>query len=81
MRDCAQQCKNTNKACRMKECRLWLEHDEDLNCTLLSIEKNGPMSLKEVGVRLKLSDVRIKQIQDKLLKKMRVNYFATNENF
>ena len=81
MRDCAQQCKNANKPCRMKECRLWLEHKEDLNCTLLSIEKNGPMSLKEIGVRLKLSDVRIKQIQDELLKKMRVNYFATNENF
>ena len=36
-----------------------------------SIEKNGPMTLREIAERIGVSYVRIKQIEDKTIKKMK----------
>ena len=68
---CHDICERANHACGDQDCRLWLDYEEDLNCTIIAIKKNkGGMNLREVGKRLKISFVRVKQIQDGALKKL-----------
>jgi len=67
---CLKTCKKYNFPCPIKDCRSWIEHEEDLNCLNEAINKNGNMTLREVAERLGVSFVRIKQIEDKALKKL-----------
>ena len=60
----------SNKPCEECKCRQWLDYKEDLNCTLVAVDKHGPMTLREVGDRLGISFVRVKQLQDIALKKL-----------
>jgi|TARA_Y100000310_G_C20664523_1_gene806710 predicted transcriptional regulator len=64
MKKCCESCVKHRVPCPVKKCRYWIKHKEDLNCTFISVEKNGPMTLREVAERLGISFVRIKQIQD-----------------
>lgn len=57
-----------------KKCRYWIDYPQEKNCCLYSIEKNGPMSLREVADRLKISYVRVKQIEDELLAKIKNSF-------
>ena len=57
--------------CDLKDCRRWIEYEEDLNCSEISIKKHGKMGLREVAERLGVSFVRVKQIEDKALEKVR----------
>ena len=59
-------------ACDKKECRQWIDYDDDLNCTILAIKNNGgdPMTLRQIGERIGVSFVRIKQIEDELKSKL-----------
>ena len=68
--DCADICMNTGKKCKNKDCRQWLDYEDDLNCTLVAVRKNGKMSLREVADRLGVSFVRVNQIQDKAVEKL-----------
>jgi len=68
--DCVSACKQQNKSCRNTKCRHWIKYKEDFNCTLIAIDKHGKMSLREVADRIGVSFVRIKQIQDKAVKKL-----------
>ena len=72
MKGCAEYCKTLDTECPCKECRLHIEYPEDLNCTLIAIDKNhtGELTLREVADRLGVSFVRVKQIQDKALQKL-----------
>ena len=70
MKKCAEQCFESQTRCENKECRLWLDYEEDLNCTLIAINNHGPMTLREIAKRENISFVRVKQIQDKATKKM-----------
>ena len=70
MRECAKLCKAYNKSCLAKSCKYWIEFGEDQNCTLIAIDKNGAMTLREVANRLGISFVRVKQIQDKAMRKV-----------
>ena len=70
MKDCASECLKKNEGCKKEECRLWIDYKEDNNCTLIAIKKHGEMTLMEVAERMKVSFVRIKQIQDKAIKKI-----------
>ena len=56
--------------CQNKECRQWIDYSEDNNCVLVAVEKNGRMTLRECAKRLGVSYVRVKQIEDKALKKL-----------
>ena len=67
---CAEICKKRRRPCTNSDCRLWMDYPGDLNCALISVEFNGSLSLKQVGERLNLSHVRIKQIQDGAIKKI-----------
>ena len=70
MRKCLQACKALEVACPVEECRHWIYYPKDANCLFESINKNGNMTLREVADRLRISFVRVKQIQDVALKKI-----------
>ena len=67
---CIKKCRKQKSPCGEKKCRLWIDFKGDLNCTLETVERNGSLTLREVADRLGVSFVRIKQIEDKALKKL-----------
>ena len=70
---CSKYCLEEGVSCPVVECRLWIDYEKDLNCSLLSVEKHGNMTLEETAKRLNLSIVRVKQIQDRALQKLQKN--------
>ena len=68
---CSRNCINTNKKCQKVECKHFIDYDSEYNCSLISIHKNGRMTLREVGERLKISFARVKQIESVALKKIK----------
>jgi len=76
MKSCAKECIKKNKACKQKKCRQWIDYKQDLNCVEIAVEKNGPMTLKEVGKRLNISYVRVTQIEKVVLQKIRKKAFT-----
>ena len=60
----------SGSCCSNSECRYWVEYPEDLNCSLISVDKHGPMTLEEVAKRIGVSFVRISQIEKKALTKL-----------
>ena len=68
---CVKECKGAGTACTQKECRYWIDYDDDQNCTMIAIESNkGGMTLREVAKRMHISFVRVKQIEDAALVKL-----------
>ena len=63
-------CQLKNKCCKNKECRYWIDYDDDLNCTFIAIEKHGKMTLREIADREGLTFARIQQIEKQALKKL-----------
>ena len=70
MNECAKICVRRKECCKKSECRMWVDYSDDLNCTLISVNAHGKLTLSEVAKRLRLSIVRIKQIQDKAIQKL-----------
>jgi|TARA_Y100001973_G_C5131152_1_gene297841 DNA-directed RNA polymerase sigma subunit (sigma70/sigma32) len=70
MKKCLETCHKLSVACPVKECRYWIDYKAEKNCTFESVRENGDMTLREVADRLGVSYVRVKQIQDKTLKKI-----------
>ena len=79
MKLCAEECYKEKNSCEERSCRLWIEHNDDLNCTQIAIKKNGSMTLKEVGTRLGISYVRVTQIEKEALKKLEKNRFKEED--
>jgi len=73
MRECTKKCIELDVSCPVEDCRQWIDYSEDLNCTLLAVEKHGKMTFREVAKRLGVSFVRIKQIQDQSLRTLLKN--------
>lgn len=71
MRECMRKCYLAKKSCEQSECRLHIEYEEDLNCTLIAVKKHGPMTLEQVGKRHHVSTVRAKQLVDSALVKLK----------
>tara|TARA_R100000152_G_C6782149_1_gene218604 strand:+ start:2089 stop:2325 length:237 start_codon:yes stop_codon:yes gene_type:complete len=67
---CLETCRKLNVSCPVKECRSWVDYDEDRNCVHETVSKHGPLTLRETSERLGVSFVRIKQIEEKALKKL-----------
>jgi len=65
--NCYNECKIKKRCCEVKDCRLWIDFPEDLNCTEIAVQKNDNMVLREVAARLHLTPSRIKQIESKAL--------------
>ena len=71
MKNCCNCCVANDVGCPIEDCRHWIEYEEDLNCSLIAIEKNGSMTLREIADRMGVSFVRIKQIENKILEKLK----------
>jgi len=70
MKNCCNWCVIKNSKCQVGECKYWIDYEEDLNCSLIAIDKHGQMTLREVSERLGISFVRVKQIQDSAFEKI-----------
>jgi len=68
---CHEICQSASTCCKQTGCRYWINYEKDLNCTIVTVNKHGNLTLREIGKRLSLSFVRIKQIQDQALKKLK----------
>ena len=68
--ECSRKCIELGVSCPVKDCREWIDFEEDANCTSIAIAKHGNMTLREIADRLHVSFVRIKQIEDKTLEKI-----------
>lgn len=71
MRECAKLCQKLDVSCPNTDCRMYLDYEDDLNCTLVAVEKHGAMTLRDLAPRLGVSFVRVKQIEDTIMKKLR----------
>ena len=74
LRECASKCMLLDVACPNSECEHWINHKKDRNCTFVAIHKNecNGMTLRETAERLGISFVRVKQIEDAALKKIKI---------
>jgi len=70
--ECYKACVRLAVACptQNSSCRYWIRYEPEYNCTWATVQKNNDMTLREVADRLEISFVRVKQIQDKALKKI-----------
>lgn len=68
---CTDQCRKDKKPCSKEACRHWMNYTDDLNCSLIAAEDHGPMTLEDISKRLDLTLVRVKQIQDEAMIKMK----------
>ena len=64
---CYTKCQKEKKSCEVKECRLWIDYPQDLNCVEITVQKEGSLTLTKIGDRLKLTASRVKQIENKAL--------------
>jgi hypothetical protein len=78
MRECAKKCYIKTVSCSQRDCRMHIDYEEDLNCTLIAVKKHGPMTLEEVGMRHHISTVRVKQIVDATLLKLKKTFTSQN---
>ncbi len=74
MKKCSEVCVKCEVSCPAKDCRYWIDYKEDLNCTLIAVKKNGSMTLRQISDRIGVSFVRVKQIEDKLKKKLKYRF-------
>jgi hypothetical protein len=71
MKICEEILESESQICECCNCPLWINFEKDCNCINVSIKKHGRLTLQQVGERMGVSHVRIKQIQDKALKKLK----------
>lgn len=69
--NCDEICEKTKEPCQQKECKYWLDYLQDMNCTLVCARQNGALTLREIATRLGVSFVRVKQIEEAALKKIK----------
>jgi len=73
---CFDLCKTHEVSCPNRDCRSWIDYEDDLNCTHVAIKTHGAMTLRQIGAREGVTHVAIKYIVDsagkKLRKKLRV---------
>jgi hypothetical protein len=70
-KSCTAACKGLEVSCPNQKCRMWIDYEEDLNCTNIAVERHGDMTLREIAKREGVSFVRIKQIEDAAKVKLR----------
>ena len=71
LKECSKACVDNEVKCFFDECPYWIKFEEDNNCDLVSIQKHGNLTLRQVGERMGVSYVRIKQIEQGAIKKIR----------
>ncbi len=73
LRKCAALCLEEDVSCPNRDCRQWISYEEDNNCTLVTVQKHGPLTLREIGLRINRTPPRVKQIIDEVLLRIRKN--------
>ena len=68
---CTQECRREKAPCKRDTCRHWIAYGDDLNCSLIAAEDHGPMTLDEISKRIGLTLVRVKQIEDAAMSKLK----------
>lgn len=68
---CSRECLRKKRSCSKIDCKHFIQYGDEYNCSLISIHKNGRMTLREVGDRLRISFARVKQIESAALKKIK----------
>ena len=71
MIECAKKCSELNVSCPVKDCRLWIDYEEDLNCVNIAVDKNGAMKLRQIAERLGVTTARAQQIEKAALAKLK----------
>ena len=71
MIECAKKCCELNISCPVKDCRQWIDYEEDLNCINVAVDKNGPMKLRQIAERLGITTARAQQIEKAALAKLK----------
>ena len=71
LRPCSRKCIYSKTACPVSDCRHWIEYEDDYNCCLVTVYNHGPLTLREVSLRIGVTFARIKQIETKALKKIK----------
>tara|TARA_Y100000593_G_scaffold91046_1_gene178865 strand:- start:12 stop:290 length:279 start_codon:yes stop_codon:yes gene_type:complete len=66
---CFAEHKKRNLKCLNKECKLWTEHKESLNCTIIAA-KEGSKTLQEIGDIFGVTRMRVCQIEKSILNKL-----------
>ena len=69
---CLDECKKNKASCKNEGCRMCIDYPLEYNCIYETVDKNGALTLREVGKRLKVSFARIKQIETEALRKVRL---------
>ena len=75
---CTRKCVELHVECPHNDCKHWVDYPKENNCSLLSINHNGSMTLRQIAERLHLSFARIKQIETKALNKIRKHTSSLN---
>ena len=71
-RECVTACKRCDVSCPNSDCKHWMEHEDDFNCSLVAVDKHpSGLTLREVGERLGISFVRVCQIEKSALGKLK----------
>lgn len=78
---CSRKCIELSTCCPHNECKHWIDYGDDNNCSLISVNKNGSMTLRQIADRLHLSFARIKQIETKALNKIKKHASGLNAFF
>jgi len=66
---CFSEHERCNVSCSNKMCRLWIDSEKNLNCTVLAA-KDGPKTLQEIGDVFKVTRMRICQIEKAIFAKL-----------
>jgi len=53
-----------------KDCRDWIDSEENQNCTFVAIAKNGPMTLRQIAEVENISHVTVRDVQRRAMKKL-----------
>lgn len=68
---CTEACTKLEESCPNKDCRNWMNYEDDLNCAVIAANKHGELTLRQVSDRIGLSFVRVKQLEDEAKKKIK----------
>ena len=71
MIECAKKCCELNISCPVKDCRQWIDYEDDLNCINVAVDKNGAMKLRQVAERCGVTTARAQQIEKAALPKLK----------
>ena len=69
-KSCTEACIKLGVSCPNKDCRNWINYEEEHNCALITVDRNDKMTLRDVAKRLNCSFVRVKQLEESALNKM-----------